>query len=273
MDWLRGIGRLLPDLGTLILFASALGLCTLFERLAPARTTEKTDRPLNIAIGVALTVSQTAFGVGAGPLIVLAVNAAGGGLITLPDSGWGLIVGLAAYFLAMDLGDYLFHRAQHAMPALWAMHSLHHSDEAFGATTQLRHFWLEPALKMTTTYLAVGLVFKVAPVIVLAWYFVSLYNFFCHTNVRIGFGRASFLLNSPQYHRMHHAAGREYFDCNYAALLPIWDVIAGSYRRPQPREYPITGIDTGEEPGSIVEALCWPWRTRATAGQQAAEAG
>jgi len=267
MALLQSVGRLLPGPGALILVTLALVACTLLEMLAPARTGERADKPLNVAIGALYMVVQTAFTVGAGPLIVLAVNAAGGGLIALPSSGWRLLFAAVVYFLAMDLGDYLFHRAQHAIPALWAMHSLHHSDQAFGATTTNRHFWLEPILKTMTTYLAVGLTFKIAPVIVLVWSLGSLYNFLCHSNVRIGFGPASWMLNSPQYHRLHHAAADEYHKCNYAALLPIWDVIAGSYRRPGAGEYPATGIDTGEQPASIVEAVLWPWR-RLVIGQR-----
>jgi sterol desaturase/sphingolipid hydroxylase (fatty acid hydroxylase superfamily) len=273
MNAVRTLARLLPDPGMLILFAVALILCTTLEMLAPARIGERADKPLNIANGVVLNICQATFGVGAGPLIALAVNAAGGGLITLPSSGWGLAGGIVLYFVAMDLGEYLFHRAQHAIPAMWAMHSLHHSDPAFGATTQFRHFWLEPILKTVTTYLAVGLIFKAAPAILLAWIYLSFYNFLSHTNVRLGWGRASWLINSPQYHRMHHASGEEYFDCNYASILPIWDVMAGSYRQPQPGEYPATGIDTGEHPRSIGEALTWPWRGRRPAPNPLRELG
>jgi sterol desaturase/sphingolipid hydroxylase (fatty acid hydroxylase superfamily) len=42
------------------------------------------------------------------------------------DLPWPLAV--IAFFLVVDLGEYLFHRAQHAIPLLWALHSLHHSD-------------------------------------------------------------------------------------------------------------------------------------------------
>lgn len=272
MNVLRMAASVLPDPAMLLLFGGALIVCTLLEMLAPARTAERPDKTLNIANGVVLTLSQSIFAVAAGPLTALVVNAAGGGLVVLPSSGWGLIVGIGIYVLAMDLGEYLFHRAQHAVPALWAMHSFHHSDPAFGATTEFRHFWLEPVLKTVTTYLAVGLIFKAAPVIVLAWVYLSLYNFLSHTNVRLGWGWASWLINSPQYHRMHHAAAAEYFDCNYASILPIWDVIAGSYRRPRPGEYPATGIDSGEHPGSLLAALAWPWRGPAPAMNTVADA-
>src|SRR6185369_7058561 len=59
----------------------------------------------------------------------------GRSLITLPATGWGLVWAIPAYTLTMDLGEYLFHRAQHRLPLLWAMHSLHHSDLFHDAAT------------------------------------------------------------------------------------------------------------------------------------------
>ncbi|HEY5107121.1 MAG TPA: sterol desaturase family protein [Caulobacteraceae bacterium] len=262
MGLIQLLGRLLPSPEVLLLMLAAMALCTLCEVRWPARTGEKPDKSLNIAIGLVFMLLQATFGVAIGPVVTLAVNAAGGGLITLPSAGWGVVVGIAVFCLAMDLGDYLFHRAQHAWPVLWAMHSLHHSDPAFGATTAVRHFWFEPMLKAMTTYLAIGLLFKAAPTILLTWAVLSYYNFISHSNVRIGWGGASWLINSPQYHRMHHSVLPEHLNCNFASVFPIFDVIAGSYHKPNADEYPPTGIDTGERPASIIEALCWPLRAR-----------
>src|SRR3954453_881975 len=38
---------------------------------------------------------------------VMTTNALGGGLVTLPSSGWSLIAGVALYTLAMDFGEYV----------------------------------------------------------------------------------------------------------------------------------------------------------------------
>ena len=93
-------------------------------------------------------------------MVVSMTNALGGGLFRLPSSGWGLVPAAALYALTMDFGEYLFHRAQHRFPALWAMHSLHHSDRALNVSTTQRHFWAEQAIKSATVYLAVGLLFR-----------------------------------------------------------------------------------------------------------------
>ena len=249
-------------------FALVLAGCLLAEQLWPARG-DRPGRGLNLGVGVVSIAVRTLSAGSVGALVTLAVNTAGGGLIVLPDKGWGLITGFLAYLLAMDLGEYLFHRAQHAVPSLWAMHSLHHSDPAFGATTTLRHFWAEPLIKSLTIWLAVGLVFKASPVIAGLYAAATYYNFWTHSNVRVGYGPASWLLNSPQYHRIHHSALPEHFDSNFAALLPIFDLVSGAYRRPAWDEYPRTGLDTGAAPQSFIQAVIWPLRDRRAAGQPA----
>jgi sterol desaturase/sphingolipid hydroxylase (fatty acid hydroxylase superfamily) len=257
----QDILHLAPIARVYAVLAGVLAVCLAAERIAPARKAEgRSNRLLNLGAGLVSTFMTAVSAGSVGALATLAVNAAGGGLIVLPTHGLGLIWGAAIYLVAMDLGEYLFHRAQHAVPLLWTMHSLHHSDPNFGATTTVRHFWLDPLLKTLTIWLAVGVVFKISPAIAGLYAAATYYNFWTHSNVRMGFGRLGWMLNSPQYHRMHHSALPEHFDCNYAALLPIFDVLSGAYRRPRPGEYPPTGLDTGDRPASLVQAVIWPLR-------------
>ena len=84
-------------------------------------------------------------------MTVLLINRLGGGWIVLPGHGLGLVLGFAAYAVFQDLGEYLFHRAEHAVPGLWAMHSLHHSDRHFDASTGIPHHWGVPLVQSITT--------------------------------------------------------------------------------------------------------------------------
>jgi sterol desaturase/sphingolipid hydroxylase (fatty acid hydroxylase superfamily) len=196
----------------------------------------------------------------AGAATVLAVNGLGGGVVALPARGWSLALGLGIYFVTMDFGEYLFHRAQHRFAWLWAMHSLHHSDEAFNVSTTIRHFWLDIFVKTFTIYLVVGVLFKTDPLIVALYGALAGYNYFSHLNVRVGLGRWAWLLNSPQYHRRHHSSRPEDRDCNFAAVLPVFDVLTGAYRPPAPGDYPETGLGDAEGPSSVLSALVWPLR-------------
>ncbi len=230
----------------------------MIERLWPARRSSNGSLGFNLAYYAPATFIQYLVMPLAGGLTTLAVNALGGGLIVLPTSGWSLAIGVVVYFVAMDLGEYMFHRAQHRFPWLWALHSLHHSDPAFNVSTAVRHYWLDIVIKTFTIYLAVGLVFKAAPPIPVIYGVLTFYNYFTHMNVRVGFGPLSFVLNAPQYHRLHHSRLPEHHDVNFAALLPIFDVISGAYVAPRPGEYPDTGLDDGRAPSGIWQALTWP---------------
>ncbi|SOE61151.1 Sterol desaturase/sphingolipid hydroxylase, fatty acid hydroxylase superfamily [Burkholderia sp. D7] len=192
---------------------------------------------------------------------VLAVNAAGGGWIVLPAAGWMLLPAFLLYALTLDFSEYLFHRAQHRVPIMWAMHSFHHSDAALNASTSSRHYWAERGIKMMTIYLAAGILFKTNVLILGMYALLSFYNIFLHMNIRIGFGRWSMLMNSPQYHRIHHSALPEHHDCNFSALFPIFDLIFGTYRMPRRAEYPPTGLDSGEHQSGLIEAIFWPVRS------------
>ncbi|MEO5587718.1 MAG: sterol desaturase family protein [Novosphingobium sp.] len=161
---------------------------------------------------------------------------------------------LPLYIVVHDLGEYLFHRAQHRIPWLWSMHALHHSDPAMSALTTQRHFWGDPLIKTVTVWSAASLIVSPTLPLILCYSGLSLWNFVAHSALRIDFGRWSWLLNSPAYHRRHHSSLPEHYDSNFAALLPIFDVIAGSYHRPT--GYPPTGLD--RQPGSAVDILLWP---------------
>ncbi len=239
---------------------TVLALRLVGERLWPAQAPRPAEDRSNLHAWLIGLLAQFALNPGMGAVVTVLVNRAGGGLIPLPSHGWGLLAGLAAYLVAMDFGEFAFHRAQHKLPWLWAWHSLHHSDPTFDSTTTVRHFWLDPFLKSVTIWLAVGLLFKAPAPIPLIYGLLTFYNFVIHSNTRLDLGRWSWLLNAPGYHRLHHSASPEHFDVNFAALLPIFDVVTGTYRPARPGERPATGLDTGERPTTAAEVMLWPVR-------------
>lgn len=176
--------------------------------------------------------------------------------------GHGLIDGAALPFwlalplflVVQDLGEYLFHRAQHRIPWLWSMHALHHSDPAMSALTTQRHFWGDQLVKTVTVWSAASLIVSPTPELVLAYSAASMWNFVVHSALPIDLGRWSWLVNSPAYHRRHHSRLPEHYDSNFAALFPIFDVIAGSYHRPD--GFPPTGLD--RKPETVAEIAVFP---------------
>lgn len=201
---------------------------------------------INVQAWVLVLGAQVAFM----PLIGQAVPVS-----LVSDGPWWLVVPL--YFLVMDLGEYLFHRAQHAIPLLWRMHSLHHSDEDMNTTTTMRHFWGDALIKAVTIWPLAALIVRPTPLAATLLAYCALWNFVTHSGLRIDFGRWSWVLNSPAYHRRHHSALPEHYDSNFAGLFPIFDVIGGTYFRPD--GFPPTGLEEGR-PRDFVDVALWPMR-------------
>ena len=230
----------------LILMIATVAALTLVELRLGARL--DSNRLLNVGIWAFRQMLWLALF----PVVALSVPYA---LLDAREMPW--VVGFILYFIAVDLGEYLFHRAQHRFSWMWRMHSLHHSDADMNATTTERHFWGDQFLKMVTIWLAASLFIRPTPAMVGVYALMSLWNYVAHSAIPLNFGRFSWLLNSPAYHRRHHSRLPEHYNSNYAALLPIWDVLLGSYHRPG-RDMPPTGLDV--QPAGFTESLVWPLR-------------
>ena len=171
-------------------------------------------------------------------------------------------IAIVLYLLVADLAEYLFHRAQHAVPFLWSLHALHHSDPDMNATTTERHFWGDQFIKAVTIWPAASLVVRPSTPALVVYVMFGLWNYVAHSKLPFSFGRFSWVLNSPAYHRRHHSALPEHHNSNFAALLPLWDVLLGSYRRPESNAMPPTGL--GGDAPSFARVVTWPVSPRMT---------
>ena len=139
-------------------------------------------------------------------------------------------VSFILYFALYDFAAYWVHRAQHRFGWWWALHSLHHSQRRVTVWTDDRNHILDNLL--VTLVLAVFAQFVgVQPEdYVLILMIGRLIESWSHANVDMSFGRiGSRLLVGPRFHRLHHArpsgAERDIHDHNFAAVLPIWDIL------------------------------------------------
>jgi sterol desaturase/sphingolipid hydroxylase (fatty acid hydroxylase superfamily) len=191
---------------------------------------------------------------------ILIINAMGGGWIHLRADGWWFLFSVVGFILTMELYSYFLHRAQHEVPALWAMHSLHHSAEALNLVTGARHYWLEDALN-TAIFPVMGIIFKVPPEILTTVALIYLVpdGLLTHLNVRWSLGRFSVVINNPQWHRIHHSLEPQHFNRNFCKMLPMFDVIFGTAWKPGKDEFPATGLE-GEKATGFVDGLIWPIR-------------
>ncbi len=259
MAFLTNALTVLPAMSILVLL-TVFAVGALTERMAPVQMPQPIAK-LRVNVGYAFFAEFIRHQLDPmiGAVVLAIVGAFGGGWIALPDEGWALAGSAAVFFLATDFLDYLWHRAQHAVPLLWAMHSLHHSDTAMNVTTSTRHFWLEAPIRAMLVYPLVSIVFQVPPAILLFYGLFKLQDFVQHLNLKVDFGPLWPVLSSPQYHRIHHSTRPEHYNRNFAHFLPLFDIIFGTHHRPLPGEYPPTGLETGEVP-NLVGAILWPLR-------------
>ena len=66
-------------------------------------------------------------------------------------------------------------------------------------------------------------------------------------------GRFVSWIGNPQWHRIHHSLQPEHFDKNFAGLLPLWDILFGTFRNP--REWNARCGLGAENEGRVIEML------------------
>ena len=79
---------------------------------------------------------------------------------------------------------------------------------------------------------------------------------------RLGLGPLRSVIVSPRFHRWHHPSEEEARDKNFAGLLPLWDILFGTYYIPRERRPTVFGTTT-PVPKGIIGQLTFPFRTHA----------
>ena len=140
------------------------------------------------------------------------------------------------YYVVYDLVYYWMHRAQHAIPWWWAMHSMHHSQRQMSCWTNDRGSYLDGMLQ-SFILAGVGLAMGVEPSDFALLVLVSeLLQNFSHANVRLSLGRLGRTgerwLVGPRFHRLHHMlrdpAQPTLHNCNFGQVLSVWDRLFGT---------------------------------------------
>jgi sterol desaturase/sphingolipid hydroxylase (fatty acid hydroxylase superfamily) len=245
-----------------LLSVMVLLLAVAIEMHVPhARPPSAQDTWFNVAYAIVLLVLIAVLKPFAMIVPLALTNTLGGGWISFPAGIAGWCCAFLAVVVTTDLLEYWFHRAQHAVPILWRMHELHHSAEHFNVTLAYRHFWVEPFLKMIFVYPLIGLLFKVPLSVALAMVVnVQVFQYVAHMNVRFSPRRFGLLVTHPQYHRVHHSRGARDYNKNLCAQFPLWDILFGTLRRPEPDEFVDVGLSSCQPPCRLWQALLWPLR-------------
>jgi sterol desaturase/sphingolipid hydroxylase (fatty acid hydroxylase superfamily) len=155
--------------------------------------------------------------------------------IALPSwplgNGWGSFV---TAILLCDLLRYVVHRCKHAVPILWRIHALHHSDPDLDVTTTVRLHPMEYLLNSGVFWLTAILLGMPATILLtygLASFAIEAIQ---HGNIRLPDGLERFLqpvLVTVDTHRIHHSVAFAQGSCNYATVFSVWDRLFKTYTR------------------------------------------
>lgn len=193
--------------------------------------------------------------------------------LRMPDGFGGQLLQGLLYFLAFDFFYYWFHRAQHRFPWFWAQHKFHHADRCVNVTSGQRHHFLEEPLRVFLVMLPFGIVFDIPPPgIAWLWSTLLLWGYFVHLNLRLPLGPLTPVFAGPQLHRLHHSNLPQHKDVNFAAFFPLWDIVFGTWVRPQKNEWPDTGTHDDADMNHLGTALFSPfhdgWRALGASRRQ-----
>ena len=156
-----------------------------------------------------------------------------------------------AGLLLLDLiGAWLVHWAEHKVKWMWRFHLVHHTDTHVDTTSANRHHPGESVFRFVFT--TVGVVLAGAPMwLVFMYQSISvLLSQFNHANIVIPKwldNAMSWVLVSPDMHKVHHHYVQPYTDSNYGNIFSIWDRLFGTFKTID-RDKLIYGIDTHMKP-------------------------
>jgi sterol desaturase/sphingolipid hydroxylase (fatty acid hydroxylase superfamily) len=254
------MGQALSSSEPFIRFGTFFGVflaLALWEVLAPRRpqTVSRQRRwPGNLALSVINTLA----------LRVLFPAAAVGAAIFAEAQGWGLFQAINApaaiavfvSVIALDLVIYLQHRLFHALPLLWRLHRVHHTDLEFDVTTGVRFHPVEILLSMLIKIAAVVALGAPAVAVLVFEVLLNATTMFNHANIALPrpLDRiVRLIVVTPDMHRVHHSVRREETNSNFGFSLPWWDWAFGTYRA-QPadgHDRMIIGLEKFRDPANL----------------------
>lgn len=254
-----GITGLAIDRGPIGVLIVVFVLVVPFEKLFP-RHRQRLRRP-QLATDMAYALATPLLGaVGA----VVGLLAAGVSLLWLPALGLRPAVSalpgpLAALvgFVLFDLIGYWAHRLGHEVPFLWRFHRVHHSTEHLDWVSGFRLHPFDGLFVAPAFVFLVAAGFSPRQTGILAVVQV-LAGLFLHANVRWRLQPLQRWIATPEFHHWHHADEPDAHHTNYAALLPVWDLLFATFLIPAGRRPQRYGISE-ELPKGMIAQLWSPF--------------
>lgn len=153
-------------------------------------------------------------------------------------AGASTIPSIIITFLVLDFfGGWLVHITEHKVKWMWRFHVVHHADNSVDVTTGLRHHPVESVLR--GLFFLAGVIVAGAPMyaVMIFQTLLVLATQFTHANISLPPWLdkwLSFVLVSPNMHKVHHHYKQPFTDSNYGAVLSVWDRLLGTFMQLAP---------------------------------------
>jgi sterol desaturase/sphingolipid hydroxylase (fatty acid hydroxylase superfamily) len=193
-------------------------------------------------------------------LRLLFPTAAAGAAVFAAENLWGLFnyldlergYKIVLCVILLDLAIYLQHVMFHALPILWRLHRVHHTDLDFDVTTGVRFHPIEIIVSMLIKITVIAALGPPVAAVVIFEILLNASSMFNHGNVRIPRPLDHLLrlfVVTPDMHRVHHSAEEIETNSNFGFNLSIWDRLFGTYRKEPAlgHERMIIGLETPRE--------------------------
>jgi sterol desaturase/sphingolipid hydroxylase (fatty acid hydroxylase superfamily) len=168
--------------------------------------------------------------------------------------------------LLMDFfGAYLPHYVEHKVKPLWMIHLVHHTDHKVDTTTANRHHPLESVIRFVFTLFGVFVIGAPMGIVMLYQSFSLVATQFSHANIKLPKKVdyvLSYILVSPDMHKIHHHHVLPYTDSNYGNIFSVWDRLLGTYMKMN-REDLVYGVDVfpnEKENSNVMDLLKQPFQ-------------
>ncbi|WP_115809859.1 sterol desaturase family protein [Winogradskyella pacifica] len=162
-------------------------------------------------------------------------------------------------------GAYLAHYVEHRIKPLWMVHLVHHTDHSVDTTTGNRHHPIESVIRFSFTLLGIFIVGTPIALVMIYQALSLIFTQLTHANIKMpkGLDKAlSYVIVSPDMHKIHHHYRLPYTDSNFGNIFSIWDRMLGTYMY-MDREKLIYGVDVFPDEvknGNIKELLKQPFQ-------------
>lgn len=148
-------------------------------------------------------------------------------------------------FLMDFFGAYLPHLVEHKVKPLWMIHLVHHTDHNVDTTTANRHHPLESVIRFVFTLFGVFVIGAPMGIVMLYQSLSLVATQFTHANIRLPKkvdAVLSYVLVSPDMHKIHHHYRLPFTDSNYGNIFSVWDRWLGTFTYME-REKLVYGVD------------------------------